>query len=72
MIGEGSFGKVYKARIKSSGHIVAMKFIVKKGKNERDLRNLRREFEIMTKLNHPYIITLFDSFETAAEFVVVM
>ncbi|CAD2219527.1 fused [Angomonas deanei] len=72
LIGEGSFGKVYKARIKGTGHIVAMKFIVKKGKNEKELRNLRSEIEILTKLNHDHIITLFDSFETDLEFVVVM
>lgn len=71
-IGEGSFGKVYKARIKGTGQIVAMKFIVKKGKNEKELKNLRSEIEILTKLNHPHIITLFDSFETDTDFVVVM
>jgi len=42
IVGEGSFGKVYKGRRKFSGQIVAMKFIVKKGKSERDLRNLRQ------------------------------
>ncbi|KAG5509530.1 hypothetical protein JKF63_06235 [Porcisia hertigi] len=71
-IGEGSFGKVYKARIKGTGQIVAMKFIVKKGKNEKEIKNLRSEIEILTKLNHPHIIMLFDSFETDSDFVVVM
>ncbi|CBH17393.1 protein kinase, putative [Trypanosoma brucei gambiense DAL972] len=72
LIGEGSFGKVYKARRKGTGHIVAMKFIVKKGKNDKELLNLRSEIEIMTKLNHDNIITLFEAFETQQEFVVVM
>ncbi|KAH9600148.1 Protein kinase domain [Trypanosoma melophagium] len=72
LIGEGSFGKVYKARRKGTGHIVAMKFIVKKGKNDKELLNLRSEIEIMTKLNHDNIITLFEAFETQEEFVVVM
>lgn len=72
LIGEGSFGKVYKARIKGTGQVVAMKFILKKGKNDRELRNLRSEIEILTKLHHDHIITLFDSFETEEEFVVVM
>jgi len=42
LIGEGSFGKVYKGRRKYSGQIVAMKFIVKAGKSNRDLSNLRQ------------------------------
>eukprot|EP01062_Namystynia_karyoxenos_P057934 TRINITY_DN4916_c0_g1_i1.p1 TRINITY_DN4916_c0_g1~~TRINITY_DN4916_c0_g1_i1.p1 ORF type:complete len:1200 (+),score=403.66 TRINITY_DN4916_c0_g1_i1:84-3683(+) len=72
LIGEGSFGKVYKARRRFTGHIVAMKFITKKGKSEKELKNLRTEIEIMTKLNHENIIMLLDAFETRGEFVVVM
>ena len=72
LIGEGSFGKVYKARRKGTGLIVAMKFIIKKGKNEKELRSLRMEIDILTRLNHDHIITLLDAFETATEFVVVM
>lgn len=37
-IGEGSFGKVYKGRRKYTGQIVAMKFILKHGKSEKDIR----------------------------------
>jgi fused-like protein len=29
LIGEGSFGKVYKARRKYTGHVVAMKFFTR-------------------------------------------
>lgn len=42
-IGEGSFGKVYRGRRKYSGHIVALKFVTKRGKNAKDLENLREE-----------------------------
>ena len=72
LVGEGSFGKVFKARRKSCGHIVAMKFILKKGKNEKELRNLRTEIDILIKLNHDNIVSLLDAFETVNEFVVVM
>eukprot|EP00754_Rhynchopus_humris_P018270 Rhum_TRINITY_DN14598_c20_g1::Rhum_TRINITY_DN14598_c20_g1_i1::g.100932::m.100932/K06228/FU; fused len=72
LIGEGSFGKVYKARRKYTGHIVAMKFISKKGKSDKELRTLRAEIEIMTTLDHENIIMLLDAFETKSEFVVVM
>ena len=47
-IGEGSFGKVYKGRRKHTGQTVALKFIGKHGKSERDLRNLRQEIAILS------------------------
>lgn len=70
-IGEGSFGKVFKGRRKYSGQIVALKFITKRGKTEKDLNNLRQEIEILRGLHHENIILLLDSFETPHEFCVV-
>uniref|UniRef100_H2YCY3 non-specific serine/threonine protein kinase n=1 Tax=Ciona savignyi TaxID=51511 RepID=H2YCY3_CIOSA len=71
LIGEGSFGKVYKGRKKYTGSTVALKFIPKAGKSEKDLRNLHREIDIMSDLRHPNIIQLLDNFETEQEVVVV-
>ena len=70
-IGEGSFGKVFKGRRKYSGQIVALKFITKRGKTEKDLNNLRQEIDILRGLHHENIILLLDSFETPHEFCVV-
>ncbi|EQC27007.1 ULK/FUSED protein kinase [Saprolegnia diclina VS20] len=70
-IGEGSFGKVYRGRRKYSGHIVALKFVSKRGKSEKDLKNLRQEIHILRQLNHANIISMLDSFETEAEFCMV-
>ncbi|KAK9724806.1 hypothetical protein RND81_05G099900 [Saponaria officinalis] len=71
LVGEGSFGKVYKGRRKFTGQTVAMKFIMKHGKSDKDLHNLRQEIEILRKLKHENIIEMLDSFETAQEFCVV-
>ena len=75
LVGEGSFGKVYKGRRKFTGQVgctmgwsalsrrivissylnfrlgrlvqtCALKFIVKHGKSERDIKNLRQEIEV--------------------------
>mmetsp|Transcript_14048 Transcript_14048/g.41258 ORF Transcript_14048/g.41258 Transcript_14048/m.41258 type:complete len:322 (-) Transcript_14048:671-1636(-) len=70
-IGEGSFGRVYKGRRKYTGQTVAMKFIKKEHKTEKDLKNLRQEISILRELNHENIIRMFDYFETEREFCVV-
>ena len=71
LVGEGCFGKVFKGRRKYSGQIVGLKFISKRGKSEKDLKNLRSEISILKRLEHPNIICLFDSFETATDFCLV-
>lgn len=71
LIGEGSFGKVYKGRRKFTGQIIALKFIRKGGKSEKDLRRLRSEIEILKGLKHDNIILMLDFFETKSEFCVV-
>ncbi|GLT66726.1 hypothetical protein SLA2020_390780 [Shorea laevis] len=71
LVGEGSFGKVYKGRRKFTGQTVAMKFIMKQGKSDKDIHNLRQEIEILRKLKHENIIEMLDSFETPQEFCVV-
>ncbi|XP_072128102.1 serine/threonine-protein kinase 36 isoform X2 [Mobula birostris] len=71
LIGEGSFGRVYKGRRKFSGQVVALKFIPKVGRSEKELRCLQREIDIMRGLRHPNVIQLLDSFHTDQEVVVV-
>ncbi|KAM6555433.1 hypothetical protein CsatB_002452 [Cannabis sativa] len=71
LVGEGSFGKVYKGRRKFTGQTVAMKFIMKHGKSDKDVHNLRQEIEILRKLKHENIIEMLDSFESPQEFCVV-
>ncbi|XXG51856.1 hypothetical protein AAC387_Pa03g0329 [Persea americana] len=71
LVGEGSFGKVYKGRRKYTGQTVAMKFILKHGKSEKDIHNLRQEIEILKKLKHENIIEMLDAFESPQEFCVV-
>lgn len=63
--------QVWKARRTGSLQTVAVKLITKHGKNEKDLRNLRQEIEILRKLQHPNIIAMLDAFETKNDFCVV-
>uniref|UniRef100_A0A3Q3X1H6 non-specific serine/threonine protein kinase n=1 Tax=Mola mola TaxID=94237 RepID=A0A3Q3X1H6_MOLML len=71
LAGEGSFGRVFKGRKRFTGQVVALKFMPKLGRSEKELQSLKREIEIMRGLQHPNIVQLFDSFETQTEVVVV-
>ncbi|XP_071988131.1 serine/threonine-protein kinase 36 [Engystomops pustulosus] len=71
LIGEGSFGRVYKGRRKYTGEVVALKFIPKVGRSEKELKGLKREIQIMRDLRHPNIVRMLDSCETEREVVVV-
>ncbi|EAX97236.1 CAMK family protein kinase [Trichomonas vaginalis G3] len=63
-IGEGSFGRVYKARRKYTGRLVAIKMIHKLGQSQDSLASLRREINILQKVDHPNIMRLLEVFET--------
>ncbi|KNC32026.1 Serine/threonine-protein kinase fused [Lucilia cuprina] len=71
LVGEGSFGMVYKAVRKDDEQTVAIKVISKRGRSTRELKNLRRECDIQAQLKHPNVIEMLESFETKNELVVV-
>jgi len=50
---------------------VALKFISKTKKPEKEVRSLRHEIDIMRSLCHPNIVQMLDSFDTDHEIVVV-
>ena len=70
-IGQGSFGRVFRGKCFLRGQVVALKFIPKRNKVERELKSLRRECEIQRGLAHPNIVRMIDSFETENEVVAV-
>ncbi|KAL6637923.1 hypothetical protein ACP70R_025495 [Stipagrostis hirtigluma subsp. patula] len=72
-IGEGKFGKVYLAREKQSGYVVALKVIYKaKLEKYRFHAHLRREIEIQRGLNHPNVLRLFAWFHDEERVVLVL
>ena len=61
-IGEGGFGKVYKARHKLDGNIYAIKKIkLQKDMNSEENKKIRREITYLSGLNNRYIVRYFQT-----------
>ncbi|KAL6065602.1 calcium calmodulin-dependent protein kinase type 1G [Balamuthia mandrillaris] len=71
-IGKGGFSVVYKATRKKDGEEFAVKCIKKKLVEGDDIKLLRREIQIMTQLEHPNILKLFQVYEDDEQFYLVM
>ena len=64
-LGAGSFGKVFKVRMKSNGEIYAMKVINKKFLLKNDqLKYAITECNVLKQAASPFILTLYYSFQT--------
>ena len=60
-IGEGAYGKIYKVKNKQSGDIRAMKQITKS--KITDLKKFQTEIKILSMVDHPNIVRLFEVIE---------
>ncbi|XP_023221095.1 serine/threonine-protein kinase 10-like isoform X2 [Centruroides sculpturatus] len=59
-LGDGAFGKVYKAQSKETGQLTAAKICELKG--EDDLEDFMVEIDILTECRHPNIVELIEAF----------
>ncbi|KAF1817226.1 serine/threonine-protein kinase-like protein nrc-2 [Eremomyces bilateralis CBS 781.70] len=65
MIGKGDVGKVYLVREKKSSRLYAMKVLSKKEMIKRNkIKRALAEQEILATSNHPFIVTLYHSFQS--------
>lgn len=65
LLGKGDVGKVYLVREKSSNKLYAMKVLSKKEMIERNkIKRALAEQEILATSNHPFIVTLYHSFQS--------
>ena len=62
VLGEGSFGKVYRARHKSTGAIVAVKVVPNADGDEAEADKLMGEIDILSKCDSPFIVGYFECF----------
>jgi protein-serine/threonine kinase len=65
MLGKGDVGKVYLVREKKTDKLFAMKVLSKKEMIERKkIKRALTEQEILATANHPFIVTLYHSFQS--------
>ncbi|CAX44083.1 probable serine/threonine-protein kinase, putative [Candida dubliniensis CD36] len=65
LLGKGDVGKVFLVREKSSNKLYAMKILNKKEMIERNkIKRALAEQEILATSNHPFIVTLYHSFQS--------
>lgn len=64
LVGQGAFGKVFQVKKKGSNEIYAMK-VVRKDKilEKNHVEYMKAERDILTKIDHPYIVQLRYSFQ---------
>ena len=74
VIGMGAFGKVLQVRSKVTGQVLAMKVISKRKLKSKHgyIENVRAERDILTRVNHPFVVTMHCSFQTREKLFILM
>jgi serine/threonine protein kinase len=73
VLGEGSFGKVYEAVHKPTGKSYAMKAVSKRRIKENELvAYIRAERDIMTNIDHPFLMSLRCAYQTRTHLFMIM
>ena len=73
VVGQGAFGKVFQVRLRQTNEIYAMKVLKKRQILEKDhIDYMRVEREILTSVSHPFIVTLYNTFQTSSKLYMVM
>jgi len=71
-LGQGSFGEVKKAKNKTTGDEFAVKIVNKSDMQQEDLLALQTEVEILSQIDHPNVVKLYEVWEDKSKFYMVM
>ena len=71
-LGKGGYGKVFEVRHKKTKAVLACKYIAKSKIKEKDLQRIRREINILKKVDHPNIVKIYEVYETNRSLYIIM
>ena len=71
-LGQGSFGVVYRVRRKKDKQIYVLKQIDFSRMGRQARQDAMKEAILMNKLEHPYVVRFYDSFQTPTKLCIVM
>lgn len=74
VIGMGAFGKVLQVKNKTSGQVLAMKVMSKRILKRKAgyIENIQAERNILTRVNHPFVVKMHCSFQTKEKLFIIM
>ncbi len=73
LLGQGSFGKVYKGRNNQTNEVIAIKYIDKKSMKPHEVSLQMNEIEILKVVsNHANVVKLIEYFEDSHNFYLVL
>jgi p70 ribosomal S6 kinase len=74
VIGMGAFGKVLQVRNRQTSQVLAMKIISKRllRRKQGYVENVQAERNILTKVRHPFVVTMHCSFQTKEKLFIIM
>ncbi|KAG0255869.1 hypothetical protein DFQ27_006010 [Actinomortierella ambigua] len=71
-MGDGAFSNVYKAHDVKMDRVVAVKVVRKFELNSHQRANILKEVQIMRQLKHPGVVELYDFFESAEHYFLIL
>uniref|UniRef100_A0A2K5EYQ8 Ribosomal protein S6 kinase n=2 Tax=Aotus nancymaae TaxID=37293 RepID=A0A2K5EYQ8_AOTNA len=73
VLGQGSYGKVFRVRkVKDAGQLYAMKVLKKATLKVRDRVRSKMERDILAEVNHPFIVKLHYAFQTEGKLYLIL
>lgn len=72
ILGSGGFGQVWKAHLKGSPKTLrAVKIIIKSKTNNEEISRIKEEVKIMSKIDHPNVVSFYEYFEDSSKLYIV-